>query len=396
MSAESFYDRLPVLDDFSEVTKPQNYASVPEDWYVAVASVQDSTDALESGLYTAVNVVSVAVIATVLNALGKRSIPYAFAGDGALLCVPERHTAKAARALAGARRMARERFGLHLCVGLVPVEALLERQRTVKVACYRLSEAVEQTVFVGRGLQFAEAQVEKHPDGAYAIPPSEDGHADFSGLRCQWAHVPSRKDEIVVLLVEPTAPALSERAQVYEEVLRALKELYGDRTERRPVQHEQLSHTRSPFQISVEHRLQAWSRGPLRRVLYWGRLGAGRLRRLLPTAWRGIIDDGEPTLPQTPVAARPEVETMEGMLREVIAGTPRQRTKIETYLRDQYEQGRLIYGHSCSESALLTCLRFQDEQHIHFVDGGQGGYARAARALRARETAVRRRQSREE
>lgn len=393
MSAESFYDRLPVLDDFSEVIRPQNYAPLPEDWYVAVASIRDSTDALESGLYTAVNVVSVAVIAAVLNAIGKRSIPYAFAGDGALVCIPGRHTAKVARALAGARRMALERFGLHLCVGLVPVEALLEQQRTVKVACYQLSEAVEKTVFVGRGLQFAESEVEKHPDGAYAIPPSEDGRADFSGLRCQWAHVPSRKDEIVVLLIEPTAPALSERAEVYEEVLQTLKELYGERTERRPIHHDQLSHTRSPLQISVEDRLQAWSRGPLRRVLYWGRLGAERLRHLFTTAWRKIEDDGEQALPRTPAAACPEVETMEGKLREVIAGTPRQRKRIETYLRKQYERGRLIYGHSCSESALLTCLMFQDEHHIHFVDGRKGGYARAARALRARERAMRRRES---
>lgn len=393
MCAETFYDRLPVLDDFAEVAKPQNYRAVPEGWSVAVAAVQDSTGAFERGLYKAVNVVGVSVIAAVINALGERNIPYVFAGTGAILCVPGSQTKNVARALAGVRRMARECFGLRLCVGLVPVEVLLEQQRTVKVACYRPSELVVQTVFLGRGLQFAEAQVEQYPDGPYAIPASMDGHADFSGLKCQWVQVPSRKEEVVVLLVKPSPPALSDRAHVYEDVLGTLKELYGERTDRRPVDHEDLTHTSSLFQPSVEQQLQAWSQGTWRRALYWGRLGLERLRRILPVREgprRG--DDHEQDT--SPVAARTDFETLEGMLREVVAGTAEERSRVETYLREQYKKGRLIYGHSCSESALLTCLMFREgEEHIHFVDGAKGGYARAARALRSRERALERRQS---
>lgn len=389
MRAETFYERLPVLSEFDEVAQPRNYAAVPRDWSVAVASVQNSTGALERGLYRAVNVVGVAVIAAVLNALGKRNVPYVFAGDGAVMCVPGDRTRVVARALAGARRMAQECFGLQLCVGLVPVQVLLEQQRTIKVACYRLSEGVEQNVFVGRGLQFAESQVENHPDGAYAIPRSIDGHADFTGLKCQWAQVPSRKDEIVVLMVQPTASTLPDRARMYGEVLNTLKDLYGSRRERRPVPREQLNHTCSFFQLSVEQQLQAWSRGPVRRALYWGRLGLERLCRLLP-----LQEETREAPDRKSVAAHTEFETLEGMLRQVMAGTVDQRSQIETYLREQYAKGRLIYGHSCSTSAMLTCLQVRPEgEHIHFVDGADGGYARAARALRSRERALHRRQS---
>lgn len=394
MCADTFYDQLPVLDEFAEVAEPKNYAAIPEDWFVAVASVQDSTEALEEGLYTAVNVVGVSVIAAVLNALGQRNIPYVFAGDGALLCVPEPRSTEVARALAGTRRMARERFGLHLCVGLVPMEVLLEKQRTVKVACYRRSDAAEQNVFVGRGLQFAEAQVENHPDGPYTISPSIEGRADFSGLRCQWTHVPSRKDEIVVLLVQPTTPALSERAQRYGDIRGTLQEVYGGRTDRRPVYLEERRHSPSSTQQVIEFPLQSRARKPWRWVLNWGHVGLEHLRRVFPLSGTATEDGKEQEEPRTSVAARMEFEALEGKLREVMAGTAEQRRQLEAYLRAQYAQGHLLYGHSCSDSALLTCLMFRDgTEHVHFVDGAKGGYARAARALRARTTALQRRQS---
>lgn len=391
MNVETFYDRLPVLENFAEVTEPQNYTAVPEDWYVAVATIQDSVEAFEQGLYKAVNVVAVSGIAAVINALGKRIVPYVFAGDGAILCVPGTRTERVAWALAGTRRMARERFGLHLCVGLVPVQALLEQQQTVQVACYQLSETVEQNVFLGRGLHFAEAQVEQHPNGSYAIPTSMEGQADFSGLKCRWAHVPSRKDEIVVLLVKPTASSLSARARVYDDVIGTLQDLYGDRDDRRPVRHEQLRLTYSPFRRSVEHKLHTWSEGPVGRMSYWGHLGSEILRQILPIRTKRSKRQGRTDEPHA--TSPTDFETLEGRMREVMAGTTEQRSQIETYLREQYRQGRLIYGHSCSEAVMLTGLTFGGEkEHIHFVDGAEGGYARAARALRSRETALQRRQ----
>jgi hypothetical protein len=37
---------------------------------------------------------------------------------------------------------------------------------------------------------------------------------------------------------------------------------------------------------------------------------------------------------------------------------------------------------------MVTCLVFQyEKEHVHFVDGADGGYARAARGLKARANA---------
>ena len=46
--------------------------------------------------------------------------------------------------------------------------------------------------------------------------------------------------------------------------------------------------------------------------------------------------------------------------------------------------GRLAYGLHRSSAALITCLvRSYAGQHLHFVDGADGGYALAARELAA-------------
>jgi cobalamin-dependent methionine synthase I len=80
---------------------------------------------------------------------------------------------------------------------------------------------------------------------------------------------------------------------------------------------------------------------------------------------------------------------MDGTLRHVIAGTTAQREELEEYLQAEYERGRLVYGLDASAEVMVTCFVVQNEQeHVHFVDGADGGYAHAAQALKARESAL--------
>lgn len=123
---------------------------------MAVGDVRDSTGAIEAGLYKEVNMVGASLIATVLNAIERCSVPYVFAGDGAALCVPGRFHETVQRALGGARRMAREEFALRLDVGIVPVGDLVKEGHAVLVTRYRLSDDIEQAVFMGSGLYVAE------------------------------------------------------------------------------------------------------------------------------------------------------------------------------------------------------------------------------------------------
>jgi len=385
MDDDTFYERLPVLSNFAKVAQPEHYTPVPDDWVVAVGDVRDSTGAIDRGLYKQVNMVGASVIAAVLNAIEHRAVPYVFAGDGAALCVPGAHREAVTRALGGVRRMARDEFAVRLDVGVVPVADLVQQGHAIMVARYRLSDTIEQAVFMGSGLYVAEERVKANPEGRYGVSPSVEGPADFSGLECRWDHVPSHREEIVALLVQATGASLQDDARIYDDVIGTLHKIYGD-DDSRPVLHGQLRLAFAPDKLSTEQRVRTHGQGWWRRVLYWPALwmqnALGRLFMAMDwttdeTQWGNYKEDLE---------AHTDYRKMDGTLREVLAGTVDQRETFEAYLQEQYEAGNLVYGLDASDAAMVTCLVFKHEkEHVHFVDGADGGYAHAAQDLKERE-----------
>jgi hypothetical protein len=49
MLTETFYADLAPLKQFLEITKPENFHSVPNDWYVVVTDIVESTKAIKKG-----------------------------------------------------------------------------------------------------------------------------------------------------------------------------------------------------------------------------------------------------------------------------------------------------------------------------------------------------------
>jgi len=73
-------------------------------------------------------------------------------------------------------------------------------------------------------------------------------------------------------------------------------------------------------------------------------------------------------------------------LRMVIDCTDEQAQEIEVYLEAMQDEGLIVYGTHYSGSALMTCFvqTLQKTDHIHFIDGNDGGYALAAQQMKAR------------
>ena len=81
----------------------------------------------------------------------------------------------------------------------------------------------------------------------------------------------------------------------------------------------------------------------------------------------------------------------DGMLRMVMDGKNTQAEALQAYLEAEYQAGRLVYGMHKSREALVTCIvESYNGNHLHFVDGSDGGYALAAKALKQRFAAVKR------
>jgi hypothetical protein len=74
---------------------------------------------------------------------------------------------------------------------------------------------------------------------------------------------------------------------------------------------------------------------------------------------------------------------IDGRISTVISGTQLQREQLQKAL-DMLEQDGLIrYGMHVSKESVMSCyVRRMDHGHIHFVDGSEGGYTRAAGMLK--------------
>src|SRR5271167_5154529 len=134
--ANSFYESIPIFDEFAEAVRAENYRPLPDDWVVGFSDVIGSTDAVAKGRYKAVNMVGAGVIAAVANALGRRPFPFVFGGDGASFAVSPSDAPAAAQAMAAMADFSHDEFQLDLRVATIAVREIRAAGRDVKVVRY--------------------------------------------------------------------------------------------------------------------------------------------------------------------------------------------------------------------------------------------------------------------
>ncbi|MGK0296812.1 MAG: hypothetical protein ACI9XC_000405 [Gammaproteobacteria bacterium] len=241
---ENFYSNFPVLDDFNMVCNMSNYEVLPDNWYIVVADISNSTIAIKSGRYKAVNMIRVSVISSILNISKPYELPYIFGGDGASLCIPETLVSKTKVALIATKHMALNEFNLDLRVGIISVSQVRDAGMQVLVAKHRVSEHCTQAAFTGRGIEYAEFLLKNNKSVAIeSIVGENTATANYSGLECRWENVPSAHGETISLIAKATTPMLEEQSRFYEEVIIKISEIYGEDTVCRPVTKPSLSFT---------------------------------------------------------------------------------------------------------------------------------------------------------
>lgn len=383
----NFYRDLPLLETFTEATEARLHAELPGDWWVVIADVAGSTQAIEAGAYKKVNTVGVACIAAVANVDRSLDLPFIFGGDGATFAIPDPLCEPAVVALRGAQRLARESFGLELRVGLLRVSELLAQGYWVRLAKVRLSPHVTQPVLSGRGWEEAERRV-KQPGALGVRRVAEvDGPADanFEGFECRWQGVPSFNGHKLSLLVAATSADAEANHATYQRVLQRIASLYGEVAQYHPLRAQHMQLAFAPRLLAHEWRVRSggegwWRRGGyLLRMLLQNLAGCVLFARNMDTTavrWSRYRDE---------LVENSDFRKFDCMLRMLIDGSEQQVAQLQGFLEDEFRRGRLVYGLHKSREALVTCIvQSYNGQHLHFVDGSDGGYALAARDLKRR------------
>lgn len=198
---EEFLTGLPVFRHFEDVADPALYRALPPGWGLAIADIVDSTAAIGTGRYKAVNMAGAAVISGVSNSLGRHDLPFVFGGDGAAVAVPPHGLPVARTALSNVQRWVKDDLDLAMRVALVPVEDIRKNGFDIRVARFQASEDVSYAMFSGGGNSWAETRMK---EGQYALPVAEAGERpDLTGLSCRWNPIPTNHGKVVSIIAVP-------------------------------------------------------------------------------------------------------------------------------------------------------------------------------------------------
>lgn len=375
VKADDFYSSLPSFSNFQELTHDRHFVQAPDDWYVVMTDAKGSTQSIEAGRYKDVNIIGAASI-SVVSELLKRDLPSTFGGDGATLLIPPELIDRVLDGLKSLQRLSRMQFQIELRVGRITVGELRRAGHTIEVAKHELRAGKCTAIFRGGGLSEAEDLI-KNKSSAYCVEAATEGDLELTGLSCRWNSLHNRRGKIMSLLVRAQVePA----ARIYDDLLVELSRIYdGQLDETNPVSNESLRYR------SVAECLQGESRFHSRKTTL------SYLKRLLEILVSVLIFKFR--LPPLIFNARRYQESMrqhsdhrkfDDMLRMILDCSDKQVEAIRAYLEVQRREGKLCYGIHLSETALMTCFvqAVRDGQHIHFIDGGDGGYAMAAKQLK--------------
>ena len=382
-STDDFYERLPVFRDFSRIADDSLFHPLPNDWMVGVADVAQSTKAILENRYKAVNMAGAAVIASIANALKPRDFPFVFGGDGASFAVPAADATLARRALSETATWVAEDLDLRLRIGMISVAEIRARGHDVRVARYLPSDNISIAMFSGGGLAWADAAMKR---GEILVPPAAPGaHPDLSGLSCRYELIPSKRGQVLSLVVMQGSDASSDDFRAVVETITRIVEETPDASRPLPGQGLRLKWPPQGYDLEARASRRADESIRVRKAkvlaltfLYFIIMWTGlRVGRFIPKKYtREIIENSD-------------FRKFDDSLRMVLDCSPELAAEIEDFLKAAAAKGVVRYGAHRQQDAMMTCFTPSPSypSHVHFIDGAQGGYALAAAALKQKEGA---------
>jgi hypothetical protein len=372
---ENFYQSMAPLRSLQDVMDESLYRPVPDDWLLAVGDIQNSTKAVASGRYADVNFVASAMIAALTNLCG--TIPFQFGGDGASALIPPEYAAAARRELARVRGFAALEFKLGLRVGLVGVAEITKRGGRILVGRYEPSPDNSYAQFLGNGVDLAESALKGRGDltDLVTIAAAEDDGTppNLSGLSCRWNPIKPIRGRIVALVTKGADSKALHAALLSITGTDSLDLGSPENFDSRwPPKHMMLEVRARRGKRSIAWVFVAVL---LETLLAYVVIGLNRrIGKFDPTQYRQEVFSNLIFFSRTGDSFCVVFDCAAGRVSE-----------IRRYLEDCAGRGQLKFGMHEADSALMTCLvgSAVDGQHIHFADGGDGGYTSASIELKA-------------
>jgi hypothetical protein len=378
VSSDQFYHQLPAYKGaLAELLKSDElFHQVPADWHVIITDIKGSTAAVFQGRHETINLIATGSIVAVLNFVFKKgvTIPFFFGGDGATFIVPPSVLDMVMDLLLLYKESTLLNFNLDLRVGTLGVQQIYDKGEELRISKFSFSDSFSIPVILGHGLNYAE-RIIKGEDYLFSREEKSENELDLSGMQCRWDKIgpPENSDEIVTLLI--IAGKGVSQSLVFSRVIGYLDQIYGDSRKRQPISVSKLKLKTTFNRLRLEMRakigevrlfelIQNWLLNLYGAIYFRTERGKNYLNRLVEMSDTLVID---------------------GRINTVICGNELQRQTLLAALDTLEKNGEIIYGIHVSNDAIMSCyVRDLEDGHIHFVDGSEGGYTKAAKVLKAK------------
>ncbi len=373
--SKNFYTELPVFNDglINHLSYPNRFKKVPADWHVVITDIKDSSRVIREGMHQQVNLAATASIISALNiARSKRvEFPFFFGGDGATLLIPNLMHDDVINALSIYQGNVKRAFDFDLRVDEVPVSQLYAEGQLLLLSKNKLSNKHTIPVVLGEGLLYADELIKKK---RFKLKQEADRDAlNLDGMECRWDAVkpPEVTKQIVCLLLKIQAGY--DQAAVFSKVFTAIENIYGSYKDRRPISVKGLKLAASIERFKAENELKYGESSAKRVVKSIAGYAIGKAY-LKKNSGKNYLKD---------LVELSDTLVMNGMLNTVISGTVEQRTQLEAKLNDLEESGEVLYGMNICRESIMSCyVQDRINNHVHFIDGSEGGYTAAASILK--------------
>ncbi|MCG9971142.1 DUF3095 family protein [Christiangramia crocea] len=374
-----FYSNLKIhkLSVSKLVAEKKLFTEVPENWHILVSDIRDSSGAIKNGKQNEVNLTATGSVIAILNLAFKSGIrvPFFFGGDGAVLLIPEELLDESLAVLYKHKVNTSNNFGLHLRIGHVPVREIYDQGLDLKIARGQVTGLLSIPLALGKGLQYAEQKIKEAEESEKV--DLNNVELDLTGMECKWEKVePPRIDhEVMSLIIDGCQN--EDPSQIYSEILEKIDAIYGPHTDRTPITVNKLKPITGLRQIRNEMKLKQEKSTLIQIFKHWLIAMFGEIYLKNTATGRNYMRK---------LVELTDNLTIDGRINTVITGTFRQRKSLLEYLDRLENEKKIKYGYHVSRQSIMSCYvrDIHTDDHIHFVDGADGGYTKAANNLKAK------------
>lgn len=375
MNSSRFYKDLPKhsISITELLSNEMLFKKIPIGWHVVVTKVEPEIQALNSIHFKDINLAVTGIITTLLNTVKNKSesniiCPYFFGGNEATFIVPYKLLKAVTQALKSYRAHIKKTFSFNVHIGSLPIKDIYNYKQKLKIARLKINDYLTTPVVIGKGLKFAKNKIKNTFDYNEG-PLFNDLAPDLSGMECRWHEIkPDNSSAKIICLFVETVNEKSQ-AKIFRKILGEIEYVFGDLNKRNPITTSNLKLDSSIKKIRNEMRARVGKKDSAYLFSNW-------LITIFGSYYFKFFSDGKKYLYR--VTQLSNTLKIDGAISTVLKGNQNQLNKLKMVLDDLESRGAINYGIHVSEGAIISCyVQDRNKNHIHFIDGVNGGYQNA-------------------